>query len=163
MNDVSVYMDTEEVQPSNPFLKQEQNENNLLDIAMQVLATITARKAPRKMLLFVFLDKLFFIVCFPCSSHFSFLLKFVCLIWFAVLLTFHIINHLLKNHIYLGKYLGNHIFYFDITFFVPHVMFSSPKWSWWELMIYPQCQCPDLVKRFLEQVLYLCYDLSYLH
>uniref|UniRef100_K1QWX9 Retrograde Golgi transport protein RGP1-like protein n=1 Tax=Magallana gigas TaxID=29159 RepID=K1QWX9_MAGGI len=46
MNDVSVYMDTEEVQPSNPFLKQEQNENNLLDIAMQVLATITARKAP---------------------------------------------------------------------------------------------------------------------
>lgn len=46
MNDVSVYMDGEEVQPSNPFLKQEQSENNLLDIAMQVLATITARKAP---------------------------------------------------------------------------------------------------------------------
>lgn len=78
MNDVSVYMDTEEVQPSNPFLKQEQNENNLLDIAMQVLATITARKAPRKMLLFVFLDKLFFIVCSPCSSHFSFFIE-ICL------------------------------------------------------------------------------------
>lgn len=45
MNDISVYMDSDEVQPSNPFL-QPQKENSVLDIALQILATVTARKAP---------------------------------------------------------------------------------------------------------------------
>lgn len=45
MNDISVYMDSDEVQPSNPFL-QPQKDNSVLDIALQILATVTARKAP---------------------------------------------------------------------------------------------------------------------
>lgn len=48
LNDISVYTEGEEVSPSNPFLKPQQSENSLLDIAMQVLSTVTARKAPRK-------------------------------------------------------------------------------------------------------------------
>ncbi|XP_052099381.1 RAB6A-GEF complex partner protein 2-like [Mytilus californianus] len=46
LNDISVYTEGEEVSPSNPFLKPQQSENSLLDIAMQVLSTVTARKAP---------------------------------------------------------------------------------------------------------------------
>ncbi|KAL3831384.1 hypothetical protein ACJMK2_023136 [Sinanodonta woodiana] len=46
LNDLSVYTDNGEVTPTNPFLKTQQKENTVLDIAMQVLATITARKAP---------------------------------------------------------------------------------------------------------------------
>ncbi|OWF54079.1 RAB6A-GEF complex partner protein 2-like [Mizuhopecten yessoensis] len=46
LNDISVYTEGEEVTPSNPFLKPQQTENSLLDIALQVLATITARKSP---------------------------------------------------------------------------------------------------------------------
>lgn len=46
LNDISVYTEAEEVTPSNPFLKPVQSENSLLDIAMQVLSTVTARKAP---------------------------------------------------------------------------------------------------------------------
>ena len=40
-------MDADEVTPTNPFLQQ-QKENTVLDIALQILATVTARKAPRK-------------------------------------------------------------------------------------------------------------------
>ena len=40
-------MDAHEVTPTNPFLQQ-QKENSVLDIALQILATVTARKAPRK-------------------------------------------------------------------------------------------------------------------
>ena len=47
LNDLSVYMDADEVTPTNPFLQQ-QKENSVLDIALQILATVTARKAPRK-------------------------------------------------------------------------------------------------------------------
>ena len=47
LNDISVYIDSDEVQPTNPFL-QPQKENTVLDIALQILATVTARKAPRK-------------------------------------------------------------------------------------------------------------------
>ena len=74
MNDVSVYMDGEEVQPSNPFLKQNQHENNLLDIAMQVLATITARKAPRKKFCFALIktvDFYLFSADFSSLSYFG--------------------------------------------------------------------------------------------
>lgn len=45
LNDLSVYMDADEVTPTNPFLQQ-QKENSVLDIALQILATVTARKAP---------------------------------------------------------------------------------------------------------------------
>jgi hypothetical protein len=46
MNDISVYLDSEEVQPSNPFLKPRQ-ENSVLDIALGILGTVTARNGPR--------------------------------------------------------------------------------------------------------------------
>ncbi|KAL4222689.1 Golgi membrane exchange factor (Ric1p-Rgp1p) subunit [Mactra antiquata] len=45
LNDISVYMDSEEVQPSNPFMKQKQ-ENSVLDIALGILGTVTARNGP---------------------------------------------------------------------------------------------------------------------
>jgi len=41
-------MDPEEVQPSNPFLIQKK-EDNVLDIALHILETVTARKGPRKL------------------------------------------------------------------------------------------------------------------
>lgn len=47
LNDLTVYMDPEEVQPSNPFLLQKK-EDNVLDIALHILETVTARKGPRK-------------------------------------------------------------------------------------------------------------------
>ncbi|XP_046562639.1 RAB6A-GEF complex partner protein 2-like [Haliotis rubra] len=46
LNDISVYNESEEYAPSNPFLNNQQKENSVLDIALQVLSTITARKAP---------------------------------------------------------------------------------------------------------------------
>lgn len=46
LNDISVYTEGEEVTPSNPFLRPQHSESSLLDIAMQVLSTVTARKAP---------------------------------------------------------------------------------------------------------------------
>nr|KAG5708586.1 hypothetical protein BaRGS_033007 [Batillaria attramentaria] len=46
MNDISVYNETEEIRPSNPFLHNQRKENTVLDIALQVMATVTARKAP---------------------------------------------------------------------------------------------------------------------
>lgn len=48
LNDLSVYTDGEEMTPSNPFLEtpRASQENSLLDIALQVLSTVTARKSP---------------------------------------------------------------------------------------------------------------------
>ncbi|KAK7116156.1 RAB6A-GEF complex partner protein 2-like [Littorina saxatilis] len=46
MNDLSVYNEGEEIRPSNPFLHNQRKENSVLDIALQVMATVTARKAP---------------------------------------------------------------------------------------------------------------------
>ncbi|XP_067665114.1 RAB6A-GEF complex partner protein 2-like [Haliotis asinina] len=46
LNDISVYNESEEYAPSNPFLNNQQKENSVLDIALQVLSTVTARKAP---------------------------------------------------------------------------------------------------------------------
>ncbi|ESP03322.1 hypothetical protein LOTGIDRAFT_199337 [Lottia gigantea] len=46
LNDLSVYNEGEEVAPSNPFLRPKQKENAVLDIATQVMATVTARKSP---------------------------------------------------------------------------------------------------------------------
>lgn len=46
MNDISVYNETEEIRPSNPFLHNQSKDNTVLDIALQVMATVTARKAP---------------------------------------------------------------------------------------------------------------------
>lgn len=46
MNDLSVYNEAEEIRPSNPFLNNQRKENSVLDIALQVMATVTARKAP---------------------------------------------------------------------------------------------------------------------
>lgn len=51
LNDISVYTEGEEVTPSNPFLRPQHSESSLLDIAMQVLSTVTARKAPRKLII----------------------------------------------------------------------------------------------------------------
>ena len=53
MNDLSVYNETEEIRPSNPFLHNQRKENSVLDIALQVMATVTARKAPRELLPFI--------------------------------------------------------------------------------------------------------------
>ncbi|XP_025077254.1 RAB6A-GEF complex partner protein 2-like isoform X1 [Pomacea canaliculata] len=46
LNDLSVYNETDEIRPSNPFLHNQGKENSVLDIALQVMATVTARKAP---------------------------------------------------------------------------------------------------------------------
>ncbi|XP_064608765.1 RAB6A-GEF complex partner protein 2-like [Liolophura sinensis] len=46
LNDISVYNEPEEVAPTNPFLKAQRQENSLLDVALQVIATVTARKSP---------------------------------------------------------------------------------------------------------------------
>lgn len=48
LNDLSVYNETDEIRPSNPFLHNQGKENSVLDIALQVMATVTARKAPRE-------------------------------------------------------------------------------------------------------------------
>ena len=47
LNDVSVYNEPSELKPNNPFLVK-QKENNILDIAMEVLQTITYRKSSSK-------------------------------------------------------------------------------------------------------------------
>ncbi|CAH1795751.1 unnamed protein product [Owenia fusiformis] len=47
LNDMSVYNESEEmVGPSNPFLAYRKPENTVLDIALQVLSMLTARKGP---------------------------------------------------------------------------------------------------------------------
>ncbi|XP_059161656.1 RAB6A-GEF complex partner protein 2-like isoform X3 [Physella acuta] len=46
LNDISVYNETEEIAPSNPFLHNHRKENSVLDVALQVISTVTARKAP---------------------------------------------------------------------------------------------------------------------
>ncbi|KAK3093686.1 hypothetical protein FSP39_018912 [Pinctada imbricata] len=47
LNDITVYTEGEEVTPSNPFHKPNpQEENTFLDIANEVMSTITAKKAP---------------------------------------------------------------------------------------------------------------------
>ncbi|KAK6188826.1 hypothetical protein SNE40_004924 [Patella caerulea] len=46
LNDLSVYNEPDEVAPSNPFLRPKQKQNTILDIATQVMATVTARKSP---------------------------------------------------------------------------------------------------------------------
>jgi len=48
LNDLSVYVDKEEVEPSNPFLLRK-NEDTVLDIALHILETVTSRKGPRKL------------------------------------------------------------------------------------------------------------------
>lgn len=45
LNDISVYNENEDVAPTNPFLKHSRKENSVLDVALQVLSTVTARKA----------------------------------------------------------------------------------------------------------------------
>ena len=66
MNDLSVYNETEEIRPSNPFLHNQRKENSVLDIALQVMATVTARKAPRQLLPFTSICTL---IVFMGSSH----------------------------------------------------------------------------------------------
>lgn len=44
LNDLSVYLDSGEVEPTNPFLKP-RKEDSVLDVALQILSTVTARKA----------------------------------------------------------------------------------------------------------------------
>ncbi|KAK7009704.1 RAB6A-GEF complex partner protein 2-like isoform X1 [Biomphalaria glabrata] len=46
LNDISVYNENEEISPSNPFLHNHRKENSVLDVALQVISTVTARKAP---------------------------------------------------------------------------------------------------------------------
>ncbi|XP_005105226.1 RAB6A-GEF complex partner protein 2 [Aplysia californica] len=46
LNDISVYNETEEIAPSNPFLHYQRKENSVLDVALQIISTVTARKAP---------------------------------------------------------------------------------------------------------------------
>lgn len=53
LNDISVYNENDDVAPANPFLKHSRKENSVLDVALQVLSTITARKAARKFLSFI--------------------------------------------------------------------------------------------------------------
>ncbi|WAQ94480.1 RGP1-like protein, partial [Mya arenaria] len=45
LNDLSVYLDPEEVQPSNPFLLSKK-EDTVMDVALHILETVTARKGP---------------------------------------------------------------------------------------------------------------------
>ncbi|XP_013390903.1 RAB6A-GEF complex partner protein 2-like [Lingula anatina] len=46
LNDLNVYASGEEVTPSNPFLEQRPPENTLLEVALQVLSTVTAKRSP---------------------------------------------------------------------------------------------------------------------
>jgi len=47
LNDISVYNETtEEITPSNPFLNNQRKENSVLDVALQIISTVTARKTP---------------------------------------------------------------------------------------------------------------------
>ncbi|CAG5127630.1 unnamed protein product [Candidula unifasciata] len=46
LNDISVYNETEEIAPSNPFLHNCRKETSVLDVALQVISTVTARKTP---------------------------------------------------------------------------------------------------------------------
>lgn len=47
LNDISVYNEMEEIAPSNPFLHNCRKETSVLDVALQVISTVTARKTPR--------------------------------------------------------------------------------------------------------------------
>lgn len=46
LNDISVYNESEEIAPSNPFLHNQRKENSVLDVALQIISTVTARKSP---------------------------------------------------------------------------------------------------------------------
>jgi len=46
LNDLTVYSEPEELKPNNPFQTNPQTENSLLDIALEVLQTMTCRKGP---------------------------------------------------------------------------------------------------------------------
>ena len=49
LNDLSVYSDhVDLVKPSNPFVQQQKKENTLLEVALEVLQTMTCRKGPSK-------------------------------------------------------------------------------------------------------------------
>jgi hypothetical protein len=61
LNDLSVYTEPEEVAPSNPFLEPRRRETSLLDVAMQVLSTVTARKGPSKKLFVMYASLTIFI------------------------------------------------------------------------------------------------------
>ena len=43
---MSVYNEAEESKPKNPFCDQ-RKEHSVLDVALQVMATVTGRKVPR--------------------------------------------------------------------------------------------------------------------
>ena len=46
MNDLSVYTEGDEVKPNNPFAERRKKQHTLLEIALEVLQTITCRKGP---------------------------------------------------------------------------------------------------------------------
>lgn len=48
LNDISVYNEPTEMKPTNPFLRYQQTENNLLDVAMEILQTVTCRRSTSK-------------------------------------------------------------------------------------------------------------------
>ncbi len=46
MNDLSVYVDGDGVKPTNPFAQRRHKQHSPLEIALEVLQTITCRKGP---------------------------------------------------------------------------------------------------------------------
>ena len=48
MNDLSVYTEGDDVKPNNPFAERRKKQHTLLEIALEVLQTITCRKGPSK-------------------------------------------------------------------------------------------------------------------
>ena len=57
MNDLSVYTDEEDVKPNNPFAERRRKQHSLLEIALEVLQTITCRKGPSKCVFDIFMCK----------------------------------------------------------------------------------------------------------
>ena len=55
LNDVSVYNEPSELKPNNPFLKKP-SDTNILDIAMEVLQTVTHRKSTSERLDYIKVD-----------------------------------------------------------------------------------------------------------
>ena len=58
MNDLSVYTDEDDVKPNNPFAERRKKHYSLLEIALEVLQTITCRKGPSKCIADSFIAKL---------------------------------------------------------------------------------------------------------
>ena len=50
LNDITVYGECDELKPNNPFKRTQQKESSVLEVALEVLQTITCRKAARKFL-----------------------------------------------------------------------------------------------------------------